>query len=68
MNVKTNIQSPIPTLSLASFPGPAQLSVAITLFRTASEEKLGGAWERGYIIPTLFTFFLRGHPYMFLHI
>ena len=34
---------------VASFPGPAQLSVAIsTLFRTASDEKLGGAWERGY--------------------
>ena len=29
---------------LASFPGPAQLSVAIT---TASNEKLDGAWERG---------------------
>ena len=32
---------------IASFPGPAQLSVADTLFRTASDGKLGGAWERG---------------------
>ena len=32
---------------LASFPGPAQLSVAIS---TASDEKLGGAWERGYSV------------------
>ena len=30
------------TTVLASFPGPAQL------FRTASDGKLGGAWERGY--------------------
>ena len=30
--------------SLASYPGPAQLSIAIS---TASDEKLGGAWERG---------------------
>ena len=29
---------------LASFPGPAQLPIA---FNTASDEKLGGAWERG---------------------
>ena len=33
------------TKALASFPGPAQLSVA---FSTASDGKLGGAWERGY--------------------
>ena len=46
-------------LTVASFPGPAQLSVAIstmrkdtklsTLFRTASDEKLGGAWKRGQL-------------------
>ena len=40
------------TTRLASFPGPAQLSVAIStvkrVSRTASDEKLGGAWERGY--------------------
>ena len=29
---------------LASFPGPTQLSVTIS---TASNGKLGGAWERG---------------------
>ena len=40
--------------TIASFPGPAQLFVAIstekqdTLFHTASDRKLGGAWERGY--------------------
>ena len=37
-------------IRLASFPGPAQLFITITaLFRTASDGKLGGAWERGYI-------------------
>ena len=35
-------------VSLASFPGLAQLSVAYsTLFHTVSDGKLGGAWERG---------------------
>ena len=29
---------------LASFPGPAQLSVAY-MYRTVSDGKLGGAWE-----------------------
>ena len=34
--------------TVASFPGPAQLSVAISaVFRAASDENLGGAWERG---------------------
>ena len=32
-------------MDLASFPGPAQL------FCTASNKKLGGAWERGYYVP-----------------
>ena len=31
---------------LAFFPGPTQISVAIS---TASNEKLGGALERGYL-------------------
>ena len=31
---------------LASYPGPAQLSV--TCYHTGSDGKLGGAWERGY--------------------
>ena len=31
---------------LASYPGPAQFS--ITCYRTGSDGKLGGAWERGY--------------------
>ena len=31
---------------IASFPGPAQYFIAIS---TNSDEKLGGAWERGYI-------------------
>ena len=30
--------------NIASFPGPAQLSIAIS---TASDRKLNGAWERG---------------------
>ena len=30
---------------LASFPGSPR---ARTLFRTSSDEKVGGAWERGY--------------------
>ena len=30
---------------IASFPGPTQLSITIS---TASDEKLGGAWKRGY--------------------
>ena len=39
------------TSCVASFPGPAQLSIAIsTLFHTASDEKLGGAWKRGYLM------------------
>ena len=33
------------TNCLALFPGPTQLSIAIS---TASDEKLGGAWEQGY--------------------
>ena len=32
---------------VASFPGPAQLSVACS---TTSDGKLGGAWERGYYV------------------
>ena len=34
---------------VASFPGPAQLSVTCSnpLFHIASDRKLGGAWERG---------------------
>ena len=37
---------------LASFPGPASFPSLITrLFRTASDGKLGGAWERGYFLP-----------------
>jgi len=40
---------------LASFPGPAQLSVACSTDwkgpRTESDGKLGGAWERGYAHP-----------------
>ena len=37
------------SLELASFPGSTQLSVASsTLFQTASDGKLGGAWEWGY--------------------
>ena len=34
-----------PSAHLASFPGRAPL------IRTASDEKLGGAWERGYCAP-----------------
>ena len=36
--------------NLASFPGPAQLFIAISTekhFRTNSDGKLGGAWVRG---------------------
>ena len=52
-NVGTRVSSMYTTVvsdrKLASFPGPTQLFVAITptLFCTASDEKLGGAWERG---------------------
>ena len=35
-------------LYVASFSGPAQLSVACPLLRTASNRKLGGAWEQGH--------------------
>ena len=38
-------------VALASFPGPAQLSVACSTIKrghTASDGKLGGAWERGW--------------------
>ena len=35
---------------LASFPGPTQLSVTCS----ASDGKLGGAWERGYVFSTLY--------------
>jgi len=32
---------------LASFPGSPRVRTKILLFRTASNEKLGGAWEQG---------------------
>ena len=34
-------------LVVASFPGPAQLSVAYSTVLAVSDGKLGGAWERG---------------------
>jgi len=39
------------TCDIASFPGPAQLSVACSIASdgTATNGKLGGAWERGYL-------------------
>ena len=37
------------TGTLASFPGPTQLSIACS---TESDGKLGGAWEPGYWHPT----------------
>ena len=37
-----------PVVIVALFPGSAQLSVACSSDRTASDGKLGGAWERGY--------------------
>ena len=52
---KINVSYSVPvifyTSCVASFPGPTQLSVACStdkLYRTASDGKLGGAWERGY--------------------
>ena len=54
MAKKDNEIKPRSTVILASFPGPAQLSVAIsTVIHTASDEKLGGAWVRGYHHSTL---------------
>ena len=43
-------------IDLASFPGPAQLSVAFSTVKwervsTESDGKLDGAWERGYYRP-----------------
>ena len=43
------VQSPLTVADLASYPGPAQLSVACS---TRSDGKLGGAWVRGKLGPT----------------
>ena len=49
-------QKTVRTVLIASFPGPAQVSVTCSavrrVFHTASDGKLDGAWERGYSTDT----------------
>ena len=45
MVLMTSHHMAVPSISLALFPGPTQLSVACS---TESDGKLSGAWERGY--------------------